>query len=309
MFSYLIKKSISFIATLLCIVSFTFILMKMIPGDPFSQERALPPETMDALMQHYGLSDPYYIQYFRYLKALLCGDLGPSLTYQGQNVNQILADGFPISALLGLQALTFALLLGITLGSIAALYRNRWPDRVAMIWSVFGLSVPSFIIATALQYIFAIKLGWLPIARWGTPLHAVLPALSLSILPSAFIARLMRSSLIEVLHQDYIKMARAKGLSERAIFLRHALKNALLPVISYFGPMAANVLTGTFVVERVFSIPGIGQWLITSINNRDYPVILGITVFYSSILLSAVFLVDLCYLALDPRMRADINKR
>lgn len=306
---YFAKKITSYLATLLCIVSFTFILMKLIPGDPFSQEKVLPPETLSALMEHYGLSDPLYLQYLRYLKALLHLDLGPSLAYQGQSVNQIISDGFPISARLGLQSLALALIMGISLGSIAAMYRNHWPDRVAMVWCVFGLSVPSFIIATALQYLFAIKLGWFPIARWGTPLHAVLPAISLSILPAAFIARLMRSSLIEVLHQDYIKMARAKGLSEIAIFRRHALKNALLPVISYLGPMAANVLTGTFVVERVFSIPGIGQWLITSINNRDYPVIMGITVFYSAILLTAVLLVDLGYLALDPRMRANLQKR
>ncbi len=309
MVGFLIKKILSYFVTLFLIVTVTFALMKIIPGDPFSQDKVLPPEILKAMMDHYGLNDPYYVQYLRYLNSVVHCDFGPSLTYSGQSVNSIIAEGFPISAILGLQALILATLSGIALGSFAAMRAGRWQDRLAMIWGVIGLSMPSFLIATGLQYIFAIKLGWLPIARWETPWHSVLPAISLALLPAAFIARLTRSSLLEVLHQDYIKVARAKGLSARAILFRHALKNALLPIISYLGPMGANVLTGTFVLERVFSIPGLGQWLIGSINNRDYPVIMGITVFYSSVLLTAVLLVDVAYVMLDPRLRTNIYKK
>lgn len=309
MVGYFVKKILSLLTTLFLISTVTFVLMKVIPGDPFSQEKALPPEILNSLRNHYGFNDPLYVQYLRYLKSVARFDFGPSMTYSGLSVKTILFEGFPTSAILGIQAMVLALLTGIALGSVAALHYGRWIDRLAMVWGVLGLSIPSFIIATGLQYIFAIKLGWFPIARWDGFWHSVLPSISLALLPAAFIARLMRSSLLDVWQQDYIKMARAKGLSTSAILWRHALKNALLPVISYLGPMSANILTGTFVVERIFSIPGLGQWLIGSITNRDYPVIMGITVFYSALLLTAIFLVDVIYSTLDPRMRAQINRK
>lgn len=309
MVGYFAKKILSFFTTLFLIVSVTFVLMKIIPGDPFSQDKVLPPEILEAMMDHYGLNDPLHTQYFRYLRSIAHFDFGPSMTYAGQSVLGIICEGFPTSAALGLQAMILALAIGISAGTLAALYYGKWLDRLAMVGGVLGLSIPSFIIASGLQYIFAIKLGWLPIARWDGFWHTLLPSISLSLLPAAFIARLMRSSLLDVWQQDYIKMARAKGLSTARILRRHALKNALLPVVSYLGPMSANILTGTFVVERVFSIPGLGQWLISSITNRDYPVIMGITIFYSALLLGAVMFVDLVYLTLDPRLRAAFTKK
>ena len=309
MVGYFVKKILSLLTTLFLISTLTFVMMKLIPGDPFTQEKVIPPEILKPLRDYYGLNDPLYVQYLRYLKSLARFDFGPSMIYQGLSVKNILFEGFPTSALLGLQAMLLALLTGISLGAVAALNYGKWIDRMAMVWGVLGLSVPSFIIASGLQYIFAIKLGWFPIARWDGFLHSVLPSISLALLPAAFIARLMRSSLLDVWQQDYIKMARAKGLSTSAILVRHALKNALLPVISYLGPMSANILTGTFVVERIFSIPGLGQWLIGSITNRDYPVIMGITIFYSALLLTTIFLVDVLYSALDPRMRAEMNRK
>lgn len=309
MVGFLLKKILSYLITLFLIITVTFVLMKTIPGDPFSQDKVLPPAILEAMRDHYGLNDPLIVQYWRYLKSIAFLDFGPSLTYSGQHVSSIIAEGFPTSATLGFNALLLSIFLGTTFGSIAATHVGKWQDRLAMIFGVLGLSMPSFLIATGLQYIFAIKLGWLPIARWDGPWHWILPALSLALLPAAFIARLTRSSLLDVWHQDYIKVAKAKGLSPRAILFRHALKNALLPVISYLGPMSANVLTGTFVVERVFSIPGLGHWLIGSINNRDYPVIMGITIFYSAVLLTAVLLVDIVYVILDPRLRTNLYKK
>lgn len=299
---YLIKKLLISLFTLLMILTFTFVIMKVIPGDPFMQEKVIPKEVLDAMMKHYGLTEPLWKQYLVYLKNMIQGDLGPSFKYPGRSVNDIIADGFPVSAILGLEALLIAISCGISLGTIAALYHKQWQDRSAMILSVLGISVPSFIMATLLQYVFAIELSWLPVARWGSFWHTVLPSLSLSLLPTAFIARLTRTSLIEVLKQDYIRTARAKGLSQKEVIWKHALPNSLFPVISYLGPLTASILTGTFVVERIFGIPGIGAWWVNSINNRDYTVIMGITVFYSVLLMIAVVSVDLIYAWLDPRV-------
>lgn len=291
------------ILTLWVIVSITFFLMKAIPGDPFSEERAVPKEIMEAMREHYGLNDPIMVQYGRYLKSVVVWDLGPSFKFKGRSVNEIINEGFPVSAALGLEALFIAICAGITLGSIAALKHNKWQDYLAMIVAVGGISVPSFILATLLQYIFAIKLGIFPVARWGTFLQSVLPALSLSMLPMAFIARLTRSNMLEVLQQDYIKTAQAKGLGDIAILFRHVFRNALLPVLAYLGQLIVSVLVGSFIIERIFGIPGLGQWFVTSVNNRDYTVIMGTTVFYSLLLLTSVFLVDIAYAWIDPRIK------
>lgn len=291
------------ILTLWVIVSITFFLMKAIPGDPFSEERAVPKEIMEAMREHYGLNDPIIVQYGRYLKSVVVWDLGPSFKYKGRSVNEIINEGFPVSAALGLEALFIAICAGVTLGSIAALKHNKWQDYLAMVVAVGGISVPSFILATLLQYIFAIKLGIFPVARWGTFLQSVLPALSLSMLPMAFIARLTRSNMLEVLQQDYIKTAQAKGLGDIAILFRHVFRNALLPVLAYLGQLIVSVLVGSFIIERIFGIPGLGQWFVTSVNNRDYTVIMGTTVFYSLLLLTSVFLVDIAYAWIDPRIK------
>lgn len=300
---HILKKLAYLLLSLWAIITITFLLMKVVPGDPFAQEAALPPEIHKALMEHYGLNDPWYVQYVRYLNSILHWDLGPSFKYKGRSVNAIIKEGFPISAALGLEALFLSIAAGVTLGTIAALKQNRWQDYTAMIVAVLGISVPSFILATGLQYVFALKLGWFPVARWGGFMHSVLPAIALAALPTAFIARLTRSNMLEVMHQDYIKTARAKGLSQPVIVFRHALRNALLPVVTYLGQLTVNIMVGSFIIERIFGIPGLGQWFVTSVSNRDYTVIMGTTVFYSIILLSAVYLVDILYGFMDPRIK------
>ncbi len=308
MIRFLLKRFFANLLALFMIITITFFMMKAIPGDPFTQEKALPKEILQSLKEHYGLNDPLITQYGRYLLSIVKWDLGPSFKYKARTVNDIIKSGFPVSAILGLEALFVALTMGILLGSIAALKQNRWQDYGAMVIAVIGISVPSFILAAFLQYFLAIKIDLFPVARWGTFEQSVLPALSLAALPTAFIARLTRANMVEVLSKDYIKTARAKGLPEFLVILRHGLRNALLPVVSYLGMLMANIMTGSFVIEKVFGIPGLGQWFINSISNRDYSVIMGITVFYSFILLSAIFLADVLYSWIDPRIKL-VRKR
>lgn len=301
--SYILKRFFSNLLALWVIVTVTFFLMKAIPGDPFTQEKALPKEILDSLYKHYKLDQPLFVQYVSYLKSIVTWDLGPSFKYKARTVNEIISSGFPVSATLGLEAMLIALTLGITLGSIAALKQNLWQDYLSMVVAVIGISVPSFILAAFLQYFLSIKLDLFPVARWGTFQQSVLPALSLAALPTAFIARLIRANMLEVLSMDYIKTARSKGLTSRVVIIRHALRNSLLPVVTYLGMLTANIITGSFIIEKIFGIPGLGQWFINSITNRDYTVIMGITVFYSIILLSAIFIVDIIYGLIDPRIK------
>jgi oligopeptide transport system permease protein len=303
MIPYLLKKSLTLLLSLWCVVTGTFLLMHAIPGDPFIGDRVIPQEVLDSLYAHFGLDQPLWVQYLRYLQGLLHGELGPSIVYPGRSVNQFIAEGFPVSARLGLQALFLAIPSGILLGTWAALKRGQWQDTTAMVISTLGVSIPNFVLSTLLQYLFSIKLHLLPVARWGSFDHTILPTLALAALPTAFIARLTRSNMVEVLQQDYIRTAQAKGLPLFQIALRHGLRNALLPVITYLGPVTSHILTGTFMIEKIFAIPGLGQWMIHSINGRDYPMILGLTVFFSSFLMLSLFLVDLAYSWLDPRIR------
>lgn len=277
--------------------------MKAIPGDPFLQEQAIPEEIMKSLYRHYGLDQPLHIQYFKYLKGFLTWDLGPSFKYESRTINDIIREGFPITASLGALALLMALIWGIFWGSIAAFNRGRWGDHIAMTIAVIGMSVPSFILASVLQYFLAMKMSLFPIARWGTFSHMILPAISLSAFPSAFIARMTRASMVEVLEKEYVLTARAKGLSNFTIWRKHILKNSLLPVVSYIGTLFSSIFTGSFVVEKIFGIPGIGGWLVSSITNRDYTIIMGLTVFYSIILMISIYVVDLIYFFLDPRIK------
>ncbi len=277
--------------------------MKVIPGDPFMDER-ITEEVLNILKAHYGLDQPLWNQYVKYLHDFVTFDFGYSIVYAGRSVYQLISDGFPISAQLGLQALCLAIPAGILLGTVAALKRARWQDHTAMVVSTLGISVPNFVLAALLQYVIALKFHLLPVARWETFAHTVLPTLSLAALPTAFIARLVRTNLIEVMQQDFIRTAVAKGLPGWRIALVHGLRNAILPVISYLGPVTAQILTGSFVVERIFAIPGLGEWLIHSISNRDYPVIMGITIFYSGLVLISIFLSDIAISFIDPRIRA-----
>lgn len=300
---YYLRKLGFLLVTFWVIVTLTFILMKAVPGDPFMQEQALPKEIHDALRRHYGLEDPWYQQYWNYLTQIATWNFGPSFIYKGKTVNEIITQSFPISAILGLEALFIAVSLGVSLGTFSALYHHRWQDHTAMIFAALSLSIPSFILASLLQYTLGFQLGWFPIARWGTFMQTVLPAISLAAMPMAFIARMTRVSMLKVLHQDYIKTARAKGLTETKVIARHAFLNALLPLLGYLGQLSANILTGSFIIEKIFSIPGLGQWFVLSISNRDYTVIMGVTVFYSLILLGAMFLVDVIHRLLDPRSK------
>ncbi len=300
---YLLKKGLILLISLWCVVTGTFFLMHAIPGDPFIGDRVIPQEVLDSLYTYFGLDQPLWIQYFKYLRGLLHGELGPSIVYQGRSVNQFIAEGFPISAQLGMQALFVATPTGILLGTLAAMKRGGWQDSMAMVISTIGVSVPNFVLSTLLQYIFSIKFHLLPVARWGNFEHTILPTIALAVLPIAFIARLTRSNMVEVLQQDYIRTALAKGLPLFQISMRHGLRNALLPVVTFLGPVTAHILTGSFMIEKIFAIPGLGQWMIHSINGRDYPMIMGLTIFFSSFLMVSVFLVDVVYTLLDPRIR------
>lgn len=300
---FLLKKIFILLLSLFMVASLTFALMQVIPGDPFTQEKAVPEEILKAMYHHYGLDQPWYVQYYRYMKGLITFDLGPSFKYQGRTVTEIIREGFPVSMTLGLEALILSILFGIALGSIAALKHLKWQDHFTMVFAVLGISVPSFILATFLQYLISMKFDLLPVARWGSFDHSILPALSLAALPTAFIARLTRSNMVEIMQEDYIQTARSKGLNSYQIVIRHALRNALLPIVTYLGPLTTAILTGSFAVEKIFGIPGLGQWFVMSITNRDYTVIMGTTVFYSAILMLCVFLVDILYCLIDPRIQ------
>ena len=306
MLRFLARKTASLLLSVFCIITVTFTLMKAVPGDPFYHEH-ITPEVLASLHSYYGLDQPLWSQYLKVLKSFFSFDFGRSLT-ASRTVNQLIADGFPISARLGLQTLLFSIPMGILLGSWAALKKARWQDHCAMLVSTLGICIPNSVIASFLQYGVALKLHLLPVARWGTMAHTILPTLALSLLPIAFIARLTRANLIEVLNQDFIRTARAKGLPPWRIALVHGLRNALLPVLSYLGPISAKILTGSFIVEKVFAIPGLGIWLIQAVSDRDYPVIMGIVIFYSMLLLFFVFLADIAYSFLDPRIRLRVSR-
>lgn len=296
------------LAVLLTITTATFVLMHSIPGGPFTSERNLPPAVMRNIEERYHLNDPLWVQYVDYLKNLAQGDLGPSFKYESRTVNDIIKESFPISVELGALSVAIAAAVGIPVGVTSALHQNKWPDYLAMFLGTLGISVPSFILSTLLIYVFALKLELLPAAMWEGFEYMILPAISLAGLPTAFIARLMRSSMLEALSQDYIKTAKAKGLSTFVIIHRHALKNALIPVVAYLGPLIAAVFTGSFIVESIFAIPGLGRHFVTSIYNRDYTVILGVTVFYSTLLVFLNFLVDIVYVLIDPRIKLESRK-
>ena len=289
--------------SLFAVTTLTFAIIKYIPGDPFTQEEAIPNEIINNLRSYYGLDKPIYVQYWKYIKGILTYDLGPSLKYEELTVNEIIKNSFPISAKLGLLALAISVCWGTLCGSIAGFSSGKWPDSIAMIVAVIGMSVPSFIMATVLQYIFAFKLNILPLARTGSFNHLILPALALSAFPSAFIARLTRSSVIDVLNQEYILTSKAKGLSNIKIWKNHVLKNSFLPIISYLSMLFTNIIMGSFVIEKIFGIHGLGYHLVSSIINRDYTVIMGITLFYSTLLMTVMFVADILYCVMDPRIK------
>ncbi|MDO4204482.1 MAG: ABC transporter permease [Selenomonadaceae bacterium] len=303
MLNYLIKRIGNSIIVLWVVMTVTFLLMHSIPGGPFTAEKSLPPAVRANIEARYKLNDPLLTQYKDYLSNAVRGDLGPSFKYVGRSVNDIIAESFPVSLELGVESIIIALLVGVPAGVLAAYRRNSWPDRAVNLLTTVGVAVPGFVLAALLVEVFAMKLGWLPAAMWNSWASRVLPAVALAAMPMAFITRLTRSSMLDVLGQDYIRTAKAKGLSTGAVLFRHALPNALIPVVTYLGPMAAGILTGSFVIETIFAIPGLGSYFVTSIYNRDYTVILGITLFYSAIVIFMNMLVDLIYPLLDPRIK------
>lgn len=303
MFKYLLKRLAYIFISLFFIITLTFFLMQAAPGGPFASERKLPPKLEEQMNEAYGLNDPIHVQYIDYLTRVAKWDFGPSFKYVGQSVNDIISRSFPYSLILGLESILLALSIGILLGVIAALYHNKFPDYTAMVIAVLGISVPSFVLAAVLQYVFAYKLQVLPIAKFDSFAHTILPAVALAATPLAFIARLMRSSMLEVLSSDYIKTAKAKGLGARVTIYRHGIRNAILPVVSYLGPLVVGILTGSFIIETIFAIPGLGREFVTSVTNRDYTVIMGTTVFYAVLLLFSILLVDIIYSLIDPRIK------
>jgi oligopeptide transport system permease protein len=304
MVNFALKRLLSAVPTLLVLVALAFFLLRAAPGGPFDEERALPAEVQAQVAAAYHLDEPLWRQFTRYLGALARGDLGPSFQYPGRSVNELIAAGFPVSLQLGLAAMLLALPLGCGLGIAAALKRDTVTDHGLMALAMAGLAIPNFVVAPLLILAFALGLGWLPAGGWDDWRSAVLPVAALALPQAAILARLTRGSMAEVLAQQYIRTARAMGLPQRWIVLRHALKPALMPVLSYLGPALAQVITGSVVVEQVFSIPGLGRHFVQGALNRDYTVVMGVVVFYGALVVLLNLAVDLLYGALDPRVRA-----
>jgi oligopeptide transport system permease protein len=305
MLAYFLRRLAGAVPTLFVLVTLAFFMVRLAPGGPFSSERALPPEVEANLAARYHLDEPLWQQYFRYLGDLARGDFGPSFQYKDYSVTELIQTGFPVSFQLGASALLLALLLGTLVGATAALRPRSAADHAVMTLAMTGISVPNFVMAPLLVLVFAVTLGWLPAGGWGlgASFAWLLPVVTLALPQIAYVARLTRGSLLETLSQPFIRTARAKGLSERAILTRHALRPALLPVISYLGPALAGLITGSVVVESVFGIPGLGRYFVQGALNRDYTLVVGVVVFYGSLIILMNLLVDLAYAWLDPRVR------
>ena len=304
MIGYIIRRLLWLIPVLLVTSVLTFSLMHSIKGNPFDRgDKILPPQILKQMMSYYHLDQPVYDQYLSYMGNALRGDFGPSYQYLNRTVNDIIRDGFPVSMELGFLALLVAVLTGLPLGIVSALRQNTPVDYFSMVFALSGVSIPAMTLGPLLIWAFALKLGILPVARWGTFTQAILPAFTLGIGSAAILARLPRASMLQVLREDYIRTARAKGVPEVRVMIRHALRNALIPVVTVLGPMAAGLLTGSLVVERIFAIPGIGKYYVDAVTSRDYPVIMGTTLLYALLLVVANLLVDITYTWIDPRIK------
>ncbi|WP_135548559.1 ABC transporter permease [Paenibacillus cymbidii] len=304
MLKYTLRRTFYMLVTLWLIATLTFLLMKLLPGDPFGEASAkLSPANRRILYEQYGLDKPIWQQYLKFLNDLLHGDLGVSFQFPARRVTEVIRQAFPASLELGLLALAIAIVAGLTLGLIAALNHNRFLDRVSMVTAVIGISIPSFVLGPLLSLYIGVKLKWLPPGLWTGPAHRILPAIALSFGTVAILARLMRTSMLDVLNNDYIKTAKTKGLSGSSIVWRHTIRNAILPVVTILGPVFVNVVTGTFVVEKIFAVPGLGTHFVSSVSTNDYTMIAGLTIFYSAILVVVLFLTDLLYGLIDPRIR------
>ncbi len=302
MLKFIAKRLGMSVLTIFFIITLTFFLMHAVPGNPLQQEGKIPETVYQNLRAKYGLDKSTSEQYVIYLKNIIKLDFGESMKSKTETVNQMIARGFPVSVRLGIQALLYAIIIGVTLGSLAAIYQNKAPDYLAQIFALIGISVPSFIMGTLLIQFIA-KNTSIPISGWGTWQHTILPSIALCMMPTAQIARLMRSSMLEVLNQDYIKTATSKGISKMAVIMKHAIRNSILPVISSLGTISTDLLVGSFVVEKIFGIPGLGRFFIKSITDRDYTLIMGTTVFYGLVLVIMLLIVDVAYVFIDPRIK------
>lgn len=309
MLHILIHRLLWFVPVFFLVTGITFVTMHALPGGPFDSDKT-PPSLVQQMEAAFGLNKPLYQQYTIWLSNLAQLKFGPSLAARGRPVESFLLPGLAVSAQLGSMALLFGLAVGLPAGVVAALHRGRWQDRAAMTVAIVGVSAPAIVLGPMLYWFFGLHLGWLPVARWARLeeglwryiSHAILPAVTLGAGLAAIIARLIRASLLEVLQQDYIRTAHAKGLAQRAVTLRHALRNALFPLVSILGPLAAAVLTGSLIVEQIFAIPGMGRYFVTSISNRDYPMVMAVVVIYALIIVLFNLLVDILYVIIDPRL-------
>lgn len=305
MLKYFIKRILSALITVFFIITITFFLMKAIPGDPFASEKMPNPEVRAAMMAKYGLDKPLLTQYLIYLGNFIRGDFGVSYTKAGITVNKVIGDGFPYSLAIGIYASLVVVFAGILFGAVCALRQNKLVDRIFMVLATIGATIPSFVLATGFLFLFSKTLGLVPSFGVDSWTGYIGPVLVIGAFPLSFITRLTRTSLLEVQQQDYIRTARSKGISEFKVIYKHAMRNALLPVVTYIGPMVASIVTGSFVIEKVFGIPGVGSLFTTSIVNRDYPLIMGITVFFAILLVISVLIVDFVYVLVDPRIKLD----
>jgi oligopeptide transport system permease protein len=303
MLGYIMRRLLWMIPVLFAITTITFFLMHNVPGGPFTTEKNRPPSVERALQAKYGLDKPLLVQYRTYMWNLLHGDLGISTRQSDRPVTEIISRGLKVTAQLGLLALLVALVVGITLGTLAALNRNGPLDYLSVLFATAGASMPNFVLAVFLIIIFAVNLHWFDIIGWGEPRKMVLPVISVSALPAAYLARVTRASMLEVINQDYVRTARAKGLRESGVVLRHVIKNGMIPVLTLLGPITANLITGSFITESIYSIPGIGRDFVRSVFDRDYGLIMGTTLFYTFIVVAANLLVDIAYAVVDPRIR------
>ncbi|MBS2006177.1 MAG: ABC transporter permease [Cyanobacteria bacterium SZAS TMP-1] len=305
MLSLICKRILMAIPVLLVVATITFLLVRVVPGGPFDADKNLPPEIVANLNAKYHLDKPVHEQYFLYIERLARGDLGVSYKYVNRTVNDILRDAFPVSLQLGSISLLLAVLVGVPLGAVAGISRGGKGDTLAMLLSTFGISVPGFVIGAGLIFVFGIVLKVLPVALWESPWHMVLPAVTLAFSPAAYLARLTRASVLEIVDKDWVRTARSKGLSPQDTVIKHILRNSLVPVVTVLGPLTAILITGSFVVEYIYAIPGMGRFFITAVNNRDYDLILGTTLVFAVLLIIANTLVDITYQILDPRMRVE----
>ncbi|OUQ26387.1 peptide ABC transporter permease [Flavonifractor sp. An135] len=305
MLRYVLKRIAYGILTLFVLITLTFFMMRALPGDPFIGDKTPSPTTLANMEAKYGLDKPPIVQYFIFLGNCVRGDLGVSISYENRSVNEIILSSFPISMDLGARAILFAMIAGILLGAVAAVKRGSITDSLSMFIAIVGVSVPSFILGALLQYFLAVKLRLVPVQGWGTFAQTLLPSFALGMSSLATISRLMRTSMLDVLSQDYIKTAKAKGLSQSMILWRHALRNAIMPVITIIGPTVAAVFTGSFVVESIFNIPGLGKYFVTSIKDKDFTMISGTTIFYGALLILCTLVVDLLYGVVDPRVKLE----